>query len=73
MTLRFVLKEKPLFRPPSGGESPGAELRSDTPRVSSNPKCFQNLNLLNNGVSLTPFVFLKALDENSVEEFVCVA
>lgn len=70
MALRFVLKEKPLFRPPSWGESPQAELRSDTTRVSQNPKCLQNLQLTN-GVQWAPFLFLASV--NFMEEHVCVA
>lgn len=48
--------KKSLFRPPSGAGNHW----SDTQSVSLNPQCLKNLNLLNNGVPSTPFVFLKA-------------
>ena len=58
MALRF-LKEKSLYWPPSGG-SPGDKSRLNTLRVSTNPKCQQNLNMVTTikGVSSTPFLFL---------------
>lgn len=76
MAPRFVLKEKPLFRPPSWGESPGAELRFDTRRVSQNPKCLKNLNLLTNGVLGAPFVFYSGLSNSEsgfMKECICAA
>jgi hypothetical protein len=76
MAPRLFVKEKPLFRPPSWGASPqaraGAKLRQDTTRVSGNPKCFKNLNLLTNGVLSTPFLF-SVPEKSFMKEFVCVA
>lgn len=57
MVPRF-LREKSLYWPPSGG-SPGDKSRLNTLRVSANPKCQKNLNIVTNikGVVSTPFLF----------------